>query len=899
MKKKILKVFGVFIVLIVGLLIALPFFLESKIADIVKNKVNQNVNAILDFEEANLSLIKSFPNAYVDLKGVTLVNKAPFEGDTLFAAGDIVLELSIKELFKSAEEPVGIKKLHLDRARLYLKIDATENANYDIALEKETVNEQTADDATSSFTLNLKEYAFTNAEVIYDDFATGMHLVLSEMNHSGSGDLSLKNSQLQTKTEALVSFEMNEIKYLDENKVALDALIGIDLEENKYSFLDNSALINQLSLVFGGYVQLNDNDKEVDISFKTPSSDFKNFLAVIPEAYTSSLDGVTTTGNFEVNGQFKGIVDDHHIPTFTIRVNSENASFKYPDLPKSVRNVFIDAEINNETGITEDTYANINRLRFQIDEDKFNLNANIKELLGNTKVNLDAEGKINLANISKAYPMSTDYGLTGLLNADINTDFDMASLEKHQYQNTTTNGKLSLTGFHYESDELKNPVDIQTAALTFNPTTVSLDGFEGKMGQSDFSAQGMLMNLLGYVFNHEDLEGRFKLKSNILAFNDFVVDEVEDEEKDDPEPETKERIKIPGFLNATIDASASTVLYDNLELKNVKGQLLVKDETATLKNLTLDIFDGKMALNGMVRTQDEIATFDMALDIDGFKIAESFKALALFKVLAPVAQAFQGKLNSEIKISGNLKDDMTPDLASISGDLLGQLFSAKVSTQNAPALAALNNQFNFIDLNALNWNDVKTALSFNDGKVATKPVSLQYKDIGITFSGNHTFDAQLQYQATLDVPATYLGTEVNTLIAQIDDDSLKDLTIPVIANVSGGYTNPKISTDLSSGIAKLTGQLLEIQKQKLVNQGKDKAKSVLGDLLNSKKDSVPSDSTQNSAQNVKEVLGTLLGSKNKDTLQKDSITPNDKTKNAAKNILGGLLGKKKKKDTVN
>ena len=199
----------------------------------------------------------------------------------------------------------------------------------------------------------------------------------------------------------------------------------------------------------------------------------------------------------------------------------------------------------------------------------------------------------------------------------------------------------------------------------------------------------------------------------------------------------------------------------------------------------------------------------------------------------------------------------------------------------------------------MNWNDVKTALSFNDGKVATKPVSLQYKDIGITFSGNHTFDAQLQYQATLDVPATYLGTEVNTLIAQIDDDSLKDLTIPVIANVSGGYTNPKISTDLSSGIAKLTGQLLEIQKQKLVNQGKDKAKSVLGDLLNSKKDSVPSDSTQNSAQNVKEVLGTLLGSKNKDTLQKDSITPNDKTKNAAKNILGGLLGKKKKKDTVN
>ena len=102
-----------------------------------------------------------------------------------------------------------------------------------------------------------------------------------------------------------------------------------------------------------------------------------------------------------------------------------------------------------------------------------------------------------------------------------------------------------------------------------------------------------------------------------------------------------------------------------------------------------------------------------------------------------------------------------------------------------------------------------------------KPISLNYKDIGwsvrrgfIKLSGSHTFDAQLQYQATLDVPAKYLGSEVNNLIAKIEDDSLKDLTIPVIANIEGGYTSPKVTTDLTSGIKKLTNQLVEIQKQK-------------------------------------------------------------------------------------
>ena len=525
MKKKVLRILGIVLLLIVGLLVALPFFLEAKIADIIKNKVNQSVNATLDFEEANLSLIKSFPNAYVDLQGVSLVNKAPFAGDTLFSAADIALDMSIKELFKSADEPIGIKKLLLEKAKLHIKVDAEENANYDIALEEESA--PTAETETTGFMLDLQEYVVSNSEVIYDDFATGMHLVITEMNHSGSGDLSLENSKLQTKTDALVSFEMDSTQYLNKNKVALDALIGIDLKENKYSFLENKALINQLPLVFKGFVKINEENQEVDISFKTPSSDFKNFLAVIPEAYASNLDGVTTSGNFEVDGQFNGIVDDNHIPTFQINVNSDNASFKYPDLPKTVRNIFIDAQINNETGIAEATYVNINNMSFQIDEDKFNLSAKIRELLGNTQVNLHADGRINLANVSQAYPIPSELNLSGILNADVTTVFDMASLEKHQYEKTKTNGTASLKDFNYKSGELKNPVTISQASLTFNPKTVSLNSFEGKTGQTDFSAKGTIDNLLGYLFNEENIEGKFSLQSNTLAVSDFMDEENE------------------------------------------------------------------------------------------------------------------------------------------------------------------------------------------------------------------------------------------------------------------------------------------------------------------------------------------------------------------------------------
>ena len=902
MKKKVLKITSITLLVLLAIIIAVPLFRQGKIEEITKTKVNNSINATFDFEDADLSLLRSFPDANVKLTNLSLVNKAPFEGDTLFASSEIALSMSIKELFKSAEEPIEIKTLNIDGAKLLIKADKDGNANYDITKESGASTAATTEASGDDFTLNLNSYAISNAEIVYWDMASGMRLDILEMNHSGTGDLSLEQSELKTLTDALVSFEMDSTQYLNRNKINLDALIGIDLTENKYTFLENKALVNQLPLVFEGFVKVNEENQEVDITFETPSSDFKNFLAVIPEAYAANIESVQTTGNFEVNGQFKGVVDDEHIPTFKIAINSENASFKYPDLPKSVRNVYIDTEINNETGITEDTYVDINRLSFLIDEDKFNLNANIRELLGNTKVNAHMDGRINLANISQAYPVPEDFNLKGILNADITTAFDMASLENKQYQNTRTTGKASLSGFEYASEELKNPVTINTAAVSFNPDKVSLDSFTGKTGSTDFEAKGTLTNLLGFMFNDENVEGNFTLNSNRFALNDFMMEETADNtEPENGEKETgstttgEERIKIPSFLDCTIDAAANTVVYDNLNLKNVKGTLIIKDETATVKNLTSDLFGGTLGLSGSVSTKQETATFDMNLGMNNFNIGESFAGLELLKTLTPLATAIQGKLNSDIKISGNLKEDFTPNLATISGNLLAELLSPKLDAEKAPLVSALDSKLNFLDTKEINLDGLKTALTFDNGTVKVKPFTLTYKDIAIDVNGSHSFDKQMDYAATLNVPAKYLGSEVNKLIAQLNDQSLGEVTVPVTANIGGNFTNPSVSTDLSSSVKTLTTKLVEMQKQKLIGQGKEKAKDLLSDVF--KKDE--SDTTNTKNDGVKEAIGTLLGGK-KDTTATDSTKAKqgDEVKDAAKSILGGLL-KKKKKDTVN
>uniref|UniRef100_UPI00359458EA AsmA-like C-terminal region-containing protein n=1 Tax=Pricia sp. TaxID=2268138 RepID=UPI00359458EA len=383
---------------------------------------------------------------------------------------------------------------------------------------------------------------------------------------------------------------------------------------------------------------------------------------------------------------------------------------------------------------------------------------------------------------------------------------------------------------------------------------------------------------------------------------DFMVEETEEpskERKEKPEdeseaPKSGEKIKIPSFLDVTINAAANTVLYDNLTLKDVKGTLRIKDETATLSNMTSSIFDGKMAFNGAVSTKPDTPTFDMKLDMSQLQIAETFKSLELFKSLAPIAQVLQGKLNSDISLSGNLTDDLLPDLMTLSGTILANIMTEKIDTEKAPLLSALDSKLSFIDLDQLNLKDLKTKMSFENGLVSVEPFTVNYQDIAINIGGNHTFDKKLDYKATMDVPAKYLGGEVNKLLSQIGEDDLENLTIPVVANIGGNYSSPNVTTDLTSGMKSLTSKLVEIQKQKLVNKGKDKVKDLIGDAIGGK----DSDKDDAKNQDAKEILGDLLGDKKTDSVpgktDPESPKKEEEVKEKAKNILGGLLGGKKK-----
>lgn len=879
--KKALKILGIILGVLILLLVAAPFLFKGSLEKMLKRTINENLNATVEWQELDLSLFSSFPDASLTLNNFSVTNKAQFEGDTLASGKALKLDMGILQLFKSKD--LKIDAIKLENALINIKVDSLGNANYDIAIKDETAISSEKATEEEGFTFDLQNYEITDSRINYLDEQSKTYLTLTDFQHSGSGDLSEEISNLDTKTQAFVSFKSGDTKYLTNNRISLDAVFKLDLKNQKYTFLENVAKINDLALTFDGFVKINETNSEVDVTFKTPSSDFKNFLEVIPETYLKQISDVKTTGNFIVTGMLKGIVDETYIPTMDIKVTSDNASFKYPDLPKTVDNITINVQLKNETGLLKDTYLNIPKLTFRIDGEPFRINGAVKNMIENPLVNIEMQGTLNLANIEKVLPVKMEQDLSGIFKADIFARFDMESVDKEQYQKMDIRGTASLTDFNYDAG-FKNELKVTNASLSLQPGAFTLKELNAKTGQTDIKASGNIQNLIPFLMSKQDLKGRFTIQSNTFDVNDFMATADDSPSSETSEPkgtqqqnQAPEAVKIPDFLDATLDFNANKIIYGDMELKNAKGTATIENETLTIRNFTSDIFGGNIALSGNVSTKSEVPSFAMNLDLSKIDITQSFEKLDMFQYLVPIAKALHGSLNTKFELSGNLTNDLSPQLSTLAGTALAEVLTAEVDPKEAPILSALGSKVSFLDLDRLSLKNVTTNLTFNNGKIEVKPFHFDVKGVDVAVAGTHGLDKSIDYNLVLDVPAKYLGSDVTKLLQKLDPKEAEAMSVSLPVGLKGSFTNPQISLNTESAINQLTQELIAKQKDKLI----DKGTGLLNDFLegNTKKDS-----TKTNSENT--------GNTNQQQTTQQQTT--EKIKGIFDGIMGGRKGSHKK-----
>lgn len=857
--KKALKITGIVIGILLIILIAAPFLFQDQIEAKLKETINKNVNAKVSWESLNLSLLRSFPQANVKVEKLSVLNIAPFEGDTLFFSNNLQLEMGVLQLFKS--EGISVDDILIEEANVNLLVTEDGTTNYDIAKSSEDSKNTDTASKPSEFKLELQSYEIKNSKIRYRS-GESISLLLESFNHRGKGDFSQNIFDLNTHTDSKVSFDYDNTNYLNKTSLILDADLAMDLDQMKFSFKDNKAMINELPLLFEGFVKVNDADQEMDINFKTPESDFKNLLALIPEKYSGSLNDIETQGNFDVNGKIYGIIDDTYIPKLDINLSSSNAMLHYKSLPKQFENINIDLKIENTTGIIEDTKISLNPFSFSLAKDQFSGSANFRDLTENLKADVIAKGIVNLDNLSQAYPIESDLSLNGIINADIETHFDMNSIESERYENIKSRGTLELQNFLYTSAEFNNPVSISNAKVKFDPKNTRLENLDMTTGQTDIKAKGNLENLIGYLVNDKDLKGSFTATSNRFNVNDFVS--ATEETNTTTESTTgsstaqTEAFNLPDKLDIRLNVVAKEVIYDNFNLKNTQGQLQLKSKAAYLNKLESNIFGGTLSLDGDLSTLEQNPKLQMDLKLLDIDIVSALDNMEMLQSFTPILKSLIGRFSTELDFTGDLTNDLSPILTSLNGNGLANILTAKIDTQKAPLANQLNTALTGINLNDYSLKNVATSFSFQDGNVNVEPVNFKVEDINVAVQGKHSLNNVMDYRVQLKVPAKYFGDDIGNELAKLTKTDLDKMVVDLPVSISGALTSPKLQLDYQAAVNDLKTQIINQQKDELINQAGDK----LNDLLGGSKSS---DSTKNdnTTETVKNVLGGLLGGKNK------------------------------------
>ncbi|MBN2571889.1 MAG: AsmA family protein, partial [Ignavibacteriales bacterium] len=466
--KKFFKITGITVLVLIVLMILIPIFFKDEIAEIVKGEINKNINAKVEFADYGLSLFSDFPDFSFSLEGLTVVGVDTFATDTLASISSFNISIDLFSVFSGDYEINSIEviepKLHL------IALDSTQ-VNWNIAKpseEPEVIEEEVPD--TAKFKLALKKFEIEDAEIIYDDREGSTYIEAKEFDYILKGDFTQDLVTLENELGIQsLSIKMSGIKYIKDAIVKIDADIDANLKDKIFTFKENEFQINDLDFGWDGTVGLIGETTDIALTFEAKKTDFKNILSLVPGIYAKNFNDIQTKGQLKFSGYIKGLLSESNLPAFAVSIFVENAMFKYPDLPKSVDNIFIDTKITNPGGSPDNTVIDISKMHCEIAGNPIDIKLKVSTPVSDPQIDGHINGKLNLVQIKEIYPLEEGEELNGMVNTNLEFAGKLSSLDRKEYDKFKAVGQIEITDMNYKSDEFKAGAKIEKLLLKFSP----------------------------------------------------------------------------------------------------------------------------------------------------------------------------------------------------------------------------------------------------------------------------------------------------------------------------------------------------------------------------------------------------------------------------------------------
>lgn len=783
--KKVLKIAGITLGVLLILILVLPFAFQGKIEKLVKQEGNKMLNAQFDFSALDISLIRNFPSASITLEDFWLKGAGEFQNDTLIQAGELTAAVNLFSLFGNSG--YDISKIIIEDTKVKAIVLENGHPNWDVMKPSaDTTDTEETPTESAPIHIKLQKLSIKDLSVSYDDRQGGMYAAINHLNATCSGDFGSERTTVDLSMETpSLTYRTGGIPFLNKARLEADMNVDADFANNKYTLKDNTISLNAIQVNIDGWAAMQKNGIGMDMKLNTNEVGFKELLSLIPAIYAKDFQDLKTDGKASLTAFAKGILGQDQVPQFEVALDVKDGMFRYPSLPAGVENINIAANVKNAGGNIDATEITVSPFDFVLAGNPFSLKASVKTPMSDPDLQASAQGTLDLGKIKEVYPLE-DMTLNGTIQADMNLAGKLSYIEKEQYDQMKAAGSIRLNNMKLNLQDMP-AIDIQRSTFSFSPRYLQLSETTINIGQNDLTVDSRFENYLGYALKGSTLKGNLNISSNHIHVNDFISSDTTTVQA----PETHDSttvssseagvIRIPENIDFTMQANLKEVLFDKMKLETVNGVLTVKNGTVDMRNLSFNTMGGSITANGAYSAPKGVQPhLNAGFDMKGIGFAQAYEELGLVQQLAPIFSGLKGNFSGNLKINTPLDEKMSPVMQQVQGS--GSLSTKDLSLSDVKFINQVADIVKKPSMKDIQVKDLNLDFEIADGRVTTQPFDLKLGDYTMNLSGSTGLDQTIDYTGKITLPSGGIGSKLGTV----------DMTI------GGTFTSPKVGIDMAS-----------------------------------------------------------------------------------------------------
>ncbi|MGZ3865814.1 MAG: AsmA family protein [Bacteroidia bacterium] len=728
---------GILSILII--LVLIPFILlfvyEKEIKAAILAELNTHLKAkvYIDPKDIDITLIKTFPNAALEFKNVTVMGALDeIPGDTLMRANSIYLLFNVKDIWN---KKYIIKEVNIRGSFVKMLVSGAGEANYDIW-------ESTPD----SLKAEGKAADFKLSKVSFDEFNFSYKNVKSKFKCGAefksvefAGNFADKDYLLDVKAEGqLSSIKAGKKTFFKKKK--LTAEISAEVKEKTYTITKAEIGLNKLFFTISGTLTDKEDELPCDINFKGKNIDVQSVLSLLPEEFHERIKDYESEGIFKSEIALKGDLKDYHELDIKAEFSTSKASITHTPTNTKLEDVSFTGTFEKKKLNPE--LLNISNIKAHQKQNYVSGDFSLSNF-DRPYLKLNAKGNYNLTDFLSLVPIDTISAASGMVDFEVSANINLNDAKAKQIGTSSASGKIDLKDVliafkNSNNQDLKVPGG-QVIVDNENLETNKLQVVRGK---SSLELTGKAQNFLNYVLKPDQpLRVDLSVSSPLLDADDFIFPasgKSNGDQNDNP-------FNLSDNFSADLTLQVKEVTFRQFKAKDLQGGLEIRDKKLLAKNLSFEAFGGDITLAGVAdASKKEVVTISGSTKLVDVNVKQMFTQLNNFGQTVIKAENLDGRATTQVDFSASWNNKLQCNLASIaaSADLTlenGQLIEYKV-------LESLSEYIKMNELKNIKFATLQTHVDIKNKTVYISKTSVKNSALDLEISGSHTFDNAIDYR---------------------------------------------------------------------------------------------------------------------------------------------------------